>query len=72
VQMCFLQHPSTCLITYPTALSILPLVSLRGLFLRHALRDLHLSKAGPETLSPKFFPRRKRGSSRALRSKKLV
>jgi hypothetical protein len=45
---------------------------LEALFLRRALRDLHLSKAGTETLSPQFFPRRSYGSSRALRSKKLV
>jgi hypothetical protein len=45
---------------------------LEALFLRRALRNLHLSKAGPETLSLQFFPRRKYGSSRTLRSKKLV
>jgi hypothetical protein len=60
------------MITYLTAFSIHRLVLLEALFLRRALRDLHLSKAGSETLSPQFFPRRKRGSSRALRSKKLL
>ena len=49
-----------------------PFALLEALFLWRALSDLHLSKSGPETLSPHFFPRRKRGSSRALRSKKLL
>jgi uncharacterized protein (DUF736 family) len=60
------------MITYPTTFSIHRLLLLEALFLRRTLRDLHLSKAGPETLSPQFFPRRKRGSSRTLRSKKLL
>jgi uncharacterized protein (DUF736 family) len=58
------------LVTYPTAFSIQPFALLEALFLWRALSDLHLSKSGPETVSPHFFPRRKRGSSRALRSKK--
>jgi hypothetical protein len=67
-----LLRPSVCLVTYPITFNILRLALLETLFLRRAFRDLHLSKAGPETLSPHFFPRRKRGSSRALRSKKLL
>jgi hypothetical protein len=34
------------------------LALLEAVFLRRALSDLHLSKAGSETLSPQFFPRR--------------
>jgi hypothetical protein len=59
------------MITCPTTSNLHHFALLEALFLRRALKDLHLSKAGPETLSPQFFPRRKRGSSRALRSKKL-
>jgi hypothetical protein len=67
-----LQRSSGCLITYPTAFCTLRLVLLKALFLRRALRDLHLSKAGPETLSPQFFPRRFAAPRGRSRSKKLV
>jgi uncharacterized protein (DUF736 family) len=70
--MCPLQHRSVCLITYTTSFRIHHEVLLKALFLRRAFRNLNLSEAGPETLSPQFFPRRKYGSSRALRSKKLL
>jgi hypothetical protein len=49
-----------------------PFALLEALFLRRALIDLHLSKSGPETLSPPVFSPPLCGSSRALRSKKLL
>ena len=53
-----LWNPSTRLIAYPIACSVHHFALLEALFLRRALRDLHLSKANPETLSPQFVPRR--------------
>ncbi len=67
-----LQRPSVCLITYLTAFNIHLLALLEALFLRRALRDLHLSKAGPETLSPQFFPRSVAAPRGRSRSKKLL
>jgi uncharacterized protein (DUF736 family) len=44
------------MITCPTTSNLHHFALLEALFLRRAFKDLHLSKAGPETLSPSFFP----------------
>jgi uncharacterized protein (DUF736 family) len=66
VRKVLVQLPSAYLVTYPIPSNLHTLALLEALFLRRAIRDLHLSKAGPETLSPQFFPRSQSCSSRAL------
>jgi len=48
------------------------LALFKTLSLGRALKDLHLSKAGAETLSPHFFPHRVAVPRGRSRSKKLL